>query len=244
MVKAVFEELTHARPEERFTVGIRDDVSHTRRPCDTHSTSSPTTGARRLLRPGIGRDRRRQQEHDQDPRRGRGQLSPRGTSSTTQRSRLPDGLPPPLRAGAIHAPYLVTRRATSPVTSPTARRARHPGPAAPGATFVSQLPPPPDRAWDTLPELFRSRSSTRGELYSSTPTRSPRRRGSGGSPRCCRPASSRSGVLPPEQAIARIKKAIEKTYGHRGAEVVKRNLAAVDAVAGGLHRIQTPSRSR
>ena len=38
-----------------------------------------------------------------------------------------------------------------------------------------------------------------------------------------------TGVLPPEEATARIKASIEKTYGKRGAEVVKRNFAAVDA---------------
>ena len=41
-----------------------------------------------------------------------------------------------------------------------------------------------------------------------------------------------SGVLPREEAIAQIKKAIEKTYGKKGDEVVQRNFAAVDAHAG------------
>ena len=41
-----------------------------------------------------------------------------------------------------------------------------------------------------------------------------------------------SGVLPREEAIAQIKNAIEKTYGKRGAEVVRRNCEAVDAGAG------------
>ena len=38
-----------------------------------------------------------------------------------------------------------------------------------------------------------------------------------------------SGVLPRDEAIAAIKTAITKTYGRRGAEVVERNHAAVDA---------------
>ena len=41
-----------------------------------------------------------------------------------------------------------------------------------------------------------------------------------------------SGVLPRDEAIAQIKKAIEKTYGKKGAEVVQRNFAAVDADPG------------
>ena len=51
-----------------------------------------------------------------------------------------------------------------------------------------------------------------------------------------------SGVLPREEAIVKIKSAIAKTYGRRGAEVVARNHAAVDATLEGLHRIEVPGR--
>jgi pyruvate-ferredoxin/flavodoxin oxidoreductase len=50
-----------------------------------------------------------------------------------------------------------------------------------------------------------------------------------------------SGVLPRDEAIARIKGAIEKTYGKRGTEVVKRNFAAVDATLAHLHEVPAPS---
>ena len=45
----------------------------------------------------------------------------------------------------------------------------------------------------------------------------------------------------PDEAIARIKEAIEKTYGRRGAAVVERNRAAVDHALEGLHRIEVPN---
>ena len=51
-----------------------------------------------------------------------------------------------------------------------------------------------------------------------------------------------SGVLPREIAIDRIKKAIVKTYGRRGAEVVERNQAAVDRALEGLHRVEVPEK--
>ena len=51
-----------------------------------------------------------------------------------------------------------------------------------------------------------------------------------------------SGVMEREQAIEKIKAAITKTYGRRGAEVVERNLAAVDRALDGLHRVQLPER--
>ena len=49
-----------------------------------------------------------------------------------------------------------------------------------------------------------------------------------------------SGVLEPDRAIERIKASIAKTYGRRGAEVVKRNLRAVDSALEGLHRVALP----
>ena len=49
-----------------------------------------------------------------------------------------------------------------------------------------------------------------------------------------------SGVLPREEAIAQIKKSIEKTYGKKGAEVVRRNFAAVDETLAHLHEVTLP----
>ena len=47
-----------------------------------------------------------------------------------------------------------------------------------------------------------------------------------------------SGVLPREEAIAQIKKAIKKTYGKRGDAVVQQNFAAVDAALAHLHEVK------
>ena len=49
-----------------------------------------------------------------------------------------------------------------------------------------------------------------------------------------------SGVLPRERAIARIKDTVVKTYAGHGADVVARELAAVDHALTGLHRIEVP----
>ena len=50
-----------------------------------------------------------------------------------------------------------------------------------------------------------------------------------------------SGVLPREEAIEAIKKAIKKTYGKRGEAVVQKNFAAVDAALGHLHEVKVPA---
>jgi pyruvate-ferredoxin/flavodoxin oxidoreductase len=49
-----------------------------------------------------------------------------------------------------------------------------------------------------------------------------------------------SGVLPREEAIAHIKKAIEKSYGKRGPDVVRRNCELVDQALSHLHEIPVP----
>ena len=49
-----------------------------------------------------------------------------------------------------------------------------------------------------------------------------------------------SGILPREEAIAHIKKAIEKSYGKRGPEVVRRNHELVDHSLAHLHEIPVP----
>ena len=47
-----------------------------------------------------------------------------------------------------------------------------------------------------------------------------------------------SGVLPREEAISKIKKAIEKTYARKGQEIVEANIKAVDASLAHLHEVK------
>ncbi len=49
-----------------------------------------------------------------------------------------------------------------------------------------------------------------------------------------------SGVLPKEMAIDKIKAAIEHSYEKKGREIVRRNLAAVDAALEHLHQVDVP----
>src|SRR4029434_4795190 len=49
-----------------------------------------------------------------------------------------------------------------------------------------------------------------------------------------------SGILPRDEAIAHIKKSIEKTYGKRGPEVVRRNWEVVALALANLHEVPLP----
>jgi pyruvate-ferredoxin/flavodoxin oxidoreductase len=50
-----------------------------------------------------------------------------------------------------------------------------------------------------------------------------------------------AAIMPRQEAIASIKKAIEKTYGARGEAVLSRNFAAVDGALAALHEVQVPA---
>jgi pyruvate-ferredoxin/flavodoxin oxidoreductase len=47
-------------------------------------------------------------------------------------------------------------------------------------------------------------------------------------------------VIPPKQAFDYIKEAIEKTYGKKGEDIVRMNVAAVDGAIGALQKIEVP----
>lgn len=50
-----------------------------------------------------------------------------------------------------------------------------------------------------------------------------------------------SGVLPKDEAIKAIKKSIEKTYGRKGEDVVKKNFEAVDKTLANLYNVDYPN---
>jgi pyruvate-ferredoxin/flavodoxin oxidoreductase len=52
-----------------------------------------------------------------------------------------------------------------------------------------------------------------------------------------------SGVLPKEEAMTAHSHGVEKAYGKRGEEVVKRNFAAVDGALAKLHEVKVPAKA-
>ena len=53
-----------------------------------------------------------------------------------------------------------------------------------------------------------------------------------------------SGVLPRDEAIAAIKRETERTYARKGAEVVKKNFAAIDSALANMHEVDDPDAGR
>ena len=216
MAAAVFDELAEPKPKRHFTVGIVDDVTHLSLKYDpTFSTerddvvravffglgSDGTVGANKNSVKIIG---------ESTPLYAQGYFvydSKKSGSTTVSHLRFS---PRPINSSylieranfvACHQFGFLERNDVLEV-------------AEPGATFLLNSPYGPDEVWDRLPaEVAASRSSTRScGSTSSTPSGWPTRRSwAAGSTRSCRPASSPwRASCPREEAIAKIKEAIEQ----------------------------------
>jgi pyruvate-ferredoxin/flavodoxin oxidoreductase len=53
-----------------------------------------------------------------------------------------------------------------------------------------------------------------------------------------------SDLLPVDEAIEHIKASLEKTYGKKGSEVVRRNMTAVDSALSGLQKVTLPGEAK
>jgi pyruvate-ferredoxin/flavodoxin oxidoreductase len=245
MVAGVFEELTAERPRRRFTVGILDDVSHTSVSYDaSFDIESPDTV--RAVFFGLGSDGTVGASKNTIKILGE-HLHAQGyfvydskKSGSQTVSHLRFG-PEPIRA-----PYLVASASFVGCHQfGLLERVDVLGRAAPGATLLLNCRHSPEEVWDALPRPVQEQILTkRIELYAIDAGRIAREVGLAGRVNVVLQTCffAISGVLPREQAIARIKDAIAKSYGRRGAEVVQRNQAAVDRALEGLHRIELPDR--
>jgi pyruvate-ferredoxin/flavodoxin oxidoreductase len=110
-----------------------------------------------------------------------------------------------------------------------------------GATFLLNSLYGPDEVWDHLPvEVQKDILEKKLKFYVINGYEVADKTGMGGRMNTIMQTAffAISGILPREDAIAEIKKAIEKTYGKRGEAVVKKNFDAVDSTLENLVRGQ------
>ncbi|MCL6506725.1 MAG: pyruvate:ferredoxin (flavodoxin) oxidoreductase, partial [Bryobacteraceae bacterium] len=116
--------------------------------------------------------------------------------------------------------------------------------AEPGATFLLNSIYGPEEVWDHLPRRVQEQIiSKRLKFYVIDAYKVAREVGLGVRINTIMQTCffAISGVLPRDEAIAAIKRAIEKTWGKRGEAVVRKNFAAVDAALDHLHEVKVPS---
>ncbi|MFP2872866.1 pyruvate:ferredoxin (flavodoxin) oxidoreductase [Acetobacter tropicalis] len=248
MARAVFDELSKPVSKNRFTVGIIDDVGHTHLDYDETFDIEPA-GTVRCLFYGLGADGTvganknsvkilsekpgwyAQAYFDYDSHKSGGQ-----TVSHVRFGKQP-----------ITAPYLI-RHADFVACHKFDFLFRRDvlGAANSGATFLLNSPYSVEDVWDQLPRKVQDQIvSKKLRFFVINASDVALKLGLG--PRVNTILQTcffhLSNVLPPEEAIAEIKKAIQKTYGAKGDAVVRLNYAAVDAAIAALHEVTVPDQA-
>ena len=247
MVAGVFAELSREQPRRRFTIGITDDVSGLSLPYDASLDIEPP-GTVRAVFFGLGSDGTVGANKNtikilgaEENLNAQGYFvydSKKSGSQTVSHLRFG---PQPIRA-----PYLVQQAGFVGCHHfGLLDRVDVLGLAAPGATLLLNCAQRPEEVWDALPRPVQEKIlAKRVNVYAIDAGRIARDAGLAGRTNTVLQTCffAISGVLPREEAIAKIKSAIVKSYSRRGAEVVARNHAAVDRALEGLHRIEVPGR--
>jgi pyruvate-ferredoxin/flavodoxin oxidoreductase len=245
MAKAVFDELRKPAPKHGFTVGIIDDVSHTSLEVDPHFDIEAPEVIRALFY-GLGADGTVGANKNSvkilaaDPSRyAQGYFvydSKKSGSSTISHLRFG-----PKR---VRAPYLLKSASFVGVHKfDFVFKQDVLAAAAHGATVLLNSPYGPDAVWDELPRKVQEQIIDKQlKLFVIDASRVAFDLGLGSRSNTILQTCffALSGVLPREEAITAIKKETEKTYARKGAEVVKKNFAAIDQALANLRQVTVP----
>ncbi|HUB29453.1 MAG TPA: pyruvate:ferredoxin (flavodoxin) oxidoreductase [Terracidiphilus sp.] len=246
MVKGIFDELAKPSPKNHFTIGIDDDVSHTSLTYDpAFSTEDPKT--HRALFYGLGSDGTVGANKNsikiigtETPNYAQGYFvydSKKSGSMTTSHLRF--------GPNPIHSTYLITRASFIACHNFSfLEKINVLENAIPGATFLLNSPYSAAEVWDKLPRKIQQEILAKHiDFYVIDGYKVARDAGMGTRINTIMQTCffAISGVLPREEAIEQIKKAIKKTYGKRGEAVVQKNFAAVDHALAHLEKVALPS---
>ena len=246
MVKGIYDELAKPTPKNHFTIGIDDDVTHTSLTYDpAFSTEDPKTV--RALFYGLGSDGTVGANKNsikiigsETPNFAQGYFvydSKKSGSMTTSHLRF--------GPNPIHSTYLITRASFVACHNFSFLEKMNVLEAAmPGAVFLLNSPYSAAEVWDKLPRTMQNEMLQKKiEFYVIDGYKVAREAGMGTRINTIMQTCffAISGVLPREEAIEQIKKAIKKTYGKRGEAVVQKNFAAVDHALAHLEKVELPT---
>lgn len=246
MIKAVFDELKKDAPKNHFTIGINDDVSFSSLEYDpTFSTEDPQTV--RAMFYGLGADgtvganknsiKIIGEETDFHAQGYFVYDSKKSGSMTVSHLRFG---PKPIRST-----YLIDRaNFVACHQFQFLERIDMLKTAEPGATFLLNSPYGPDEVWDQLPREIQAQIIKKKlKFYVVDGYKVAEETGMGRRINTILQVCffAISGVLPRDEAIVQIKKAIKKTYGKRGEAVVQKNYEAVDNTLEHLYEVKVPA---
>ena len=247
MVKAVIDEAGKLEPKNSFTIGIDDDVSYTSLPYDpSFSTEDPK--AVRCLFYGLGADGTVGANKnsikiigEDTPNYAQGYFvydSKKSGSMTVSHLRFG---PNPIRAIYLidRANFVACHQFTFLEQYNVLKSADK------GGTFLLNSPYGPEEVWDHMPKTIQQEIIDKNlKFYVIDAIDVAQKAGMGGRINTVMQTCffAISGVLPKDEAIAAIKHSIEKTYGKRGPEIVKKNFEAVDSSLANLHEVKVPAK--
>ncbi len=245
MAKAVLDELNAPEPKKRFTVGIVDDV--TRLSLAVDDSFRTTSDALTAVFYGLGSDgtvganKNSVKIIGDDPDAyAQGYFvydSRKSGASTISHLRFGKS---PIRSTylvqeadfvAIHHFDLMNTMATIDI-------------AKPGATLLINSPYPANETWDHMPVEIQQQIIDKAlSTYVIDATSVAREAGLGKRINTVMQPCFfyLSGVVPQDEAIPKIKKSVEYTYGKRGRVVIERNFKAIDAAVAALQKLEIPA---
>ena len=248
MVKAIYDELVKEKPKNHFTIGIFDDLTQSSLEFDPSFTLQEE-GMTQALFFGLGADGtvganknsiKIIGENTDMYAQGYFVYDSKKSGSQTV-SHLRFGKRP------IRRPYLVQEadfvachkfNFTEKVDMLKY--------AKPGATFLLNSPYSPEEVWDQLPlPMQEALIDKELKFYVIDASKVARDTGMGSRINTIMQTCffALSGVLPRDEAIAQIKKAIEKTYFKKGKAVIEQNFKAVDHALDHLHEVSIPGKA-
>ncbi|MBN3885074.1 MAG: pyruvate:ferredoxin (flavodoxin) oxidoreductase [Nostoc sp. JL34] len=245
MVKGIFDNLAQAKPKNHFTIGINDDVSHTSLSFDSNFSTESDNVVRAMFY-GLGAD------GTVGANKNSIKIIGEETDNYAQGYFVYDSK----KSGSITVSHLrfgkEPIRSTYLIDQANFIGCHHWGfleridilkAAIPGATLLLNSPYNADTVWEYLPVKVQQQIIDKHlKLYVINASQVARESGMGGRINTIMQVCffALAGVLPQEEAIAKIKQAIDKTYGKKGAEVVRMNLQAVDNTLDNLHKVDVP----
>jgi len=248
MIKGVFDELAKDKPKNAFTVGIIDDVSHSSLEWDPSFTPDAGDGVTACVFYGLGSDGTVSANKnsikiiaEETPNFGQGYFeydSKKAGAMTISHLRF--------GPNPIHSTYLVGNDEASFVACHQPNflsRYDMLDKAKAGGTFLLNSATPADRVWDDLPKSMQQHVLDKQlkfyviDAYDIAAKTGMGRRINTIMQTCF---FAISGILPKDEAIARIKEAVKKTYGKKGQRLLDRNYSAIDATLEGLSQVSVP----
>ncbi|MCU7872571.1 MAG: pyruvate:ferredoxin (flavodoxin) oxidoreductase [Candidatus Thiodiazotropha sp. (ex Lucinoma borealis)] len=245
MVKGIFDELSKEKPRNPFTVGIIDDLSKTSLPWDSRFRPAASRGVTACVFYGLGADGTVSAnknsikiigEETENHAQGYFQYDSKKSGAVTV-SHLRFGPDP------INSTYLIDADEASFVGCHQPiflDRYQMLDKAKPGGVFLLNTSIEPEQVWDSLPgEMQQQMIAKALSFYIIDAYRIAADTGMGRRINTIMQTCFFviSGLLDQCRAIALIKEAVKKSYGRKGARLLDRNYAAIDATLAGLHQV-------